>query len=140
MNRVLSRPGSESSFSSLTVSSQGLLDMKEEAAEINEPLDDLYSLCQIIDSRVAGGKNVLVHCQLGVSRSASLVIAYGLYKGFKTDFHSMYTSVKERSRWVGPNMSLIYQLMDFRAKVANGDYMTTSKPASPDWFLNASTE
>ncbi len=106
----------------------------------SEILDDLYALCKIVDSRVSRGKNVLVHCQLGVSRSASLVIAYGLYKGFKTDFHSMYTSVKERSQWVGPNMSLIYQLMDFRAKVANGEYAAASKPASQDWFFNASAE
>jgi tyrosine-protein phosphatase MSG5 len=264
MNRLLSRPGSESSFSSLSASSQGLHDLKEDAGEINEPLksqeeqergyldgpvriydsgvylylepsreeaskfdtvinvakevaspfstpfaepknsvvsvwrssersdspepqtaisdrsfksalewpqllgptspitpkarpsepeyihvpwdhnseilNDLYSLCQIIESRVSQGKNVLVHCQLGVSRSASLVIAYGLYKGFKTDFHSMYTAVKERSQWVGPNMSLIYQLMDFRTKVANGEFAAASKPASEDWFLSASAE
>lgn len=106
----------------------------------SEILDDLYPLCQIMDSRVSSGKSVLVHCQLGVSRSASLVIAYGLYRGFKTDFHSMYTSVKERSPWVGPNMSLIYQLMDFRTKVANGDYAAASKPASQGWFTNASTD
>ncbi|KAF7506429.1 hypothetical protein GJ744_011783 [Endocarpon pusillum] len=106
----------------------------------SEILDDLYSLCQIMESRVSTGKSVLVHCQLGVSRSASLVIAYGLYKGFKSDFHSMYTTVKERSQWVGPNMSLIYQLMDFRTKVASGEYSARSKSLPQDWFLNGSTE
>jgi tyrosine-protein phosphatase MSG5 len=106
----------------------------------SEILDDLYSLCQIIDSRVSAGKTVLVHCQLGVSRSASLVVAYGLYKGFQPDFHSMYNSVKERSQWVGPNMSLIYQLMDFRTKVTNGDYAAASKPAPEDWFHHSSTD
>lgn len=106
----------------------------------SEILDDLHPLCQIIDTRVSRGKSVLIHCQLGVSRSASLVIAYGLYKGFQTDFHSMYTWVKERSQWVGPNMSLIYQLMDFRTRVANGEYASASKPVSSDWILNASTD
>lgn len=106
----------------------------------SEILEDLYPLCQIIDARVASGKTVLIHCQLGVSRSASLIIAYGLYKGFKTDFHSMYTSVKERSQWVGPNMSLIYQLMDFRTKVANGSFARSSKAAPSSWFLNAHQE
>jgi tyrosine-protein phosphatase MSG5 len=106
----------------------------------SEILDDLYALCKIVDSRVASGKSVLIHCQLGVSRSASLVIAYGLYKGFRTDFHSMYTSVKERSQWVGPNMSLIYQLMDFRTKVVNGEYAAASTPVSQNWFLNAGSE
>ena len=84
----------------------------------SEILDDLEPLCELIDSRISAGKSVLVHCQLGVSRSASLVIAYGLYKKYQSDFHSMYTAVKERSRWVGPNMSLIYQLMDFRSKIS----------------------
>jgi tyrosine-protein phosphatase MSG5 len=106
----------------------------------SEILEDLYALCKIIDSRVSSSKSVLIHCQLGVSRSASLVIAYGLYKGFRTDFHSMYTSVKERSQWVGPNMSLIYQLMDFRTKVVNGEYAAASTPMSQDWFLNAGSE
>jgi tyrosine-protein phosphatase MSG5 len=106
----------------------------------SEILNDLYALCQIIDSRIAARKSVLIHCQLGVSRSASLVIAYGLYKGLKADFHSMYTSVKERSQWVGPNMSLIYQLMDFRAKCASGEYDVVSKPASQDWFLRPNPE
>jgi tyrosine-protein phosphatase MSG5 len=108
----------------------------------SEILDDLYPLCQLIDDRLSQGKSVLVHCQLGVSRSASLVIAYGIYKGFKTDFHSMYTVVKDRSRWVGPNMSLIYQLMDFRAKMANGECAAAarSKPASQPWLPRASTD
>lgn len=106
----------------------------------SEILDDLYSLCQIIENRVSNGKNVLIHCQLGVSRSASLVIAYGLFKGFKSDFHSMYTFVKERSQWVGPNMSLIYQLMDFRTKVSSGEFIVASKPPPPDWFQSSSTD
>lgn len=92
----------------------------------SEILDDLEPLCELIDSRINAGKSVLVHCQLGVSRSASLVIAYGLYKRYQSDFHSMYTVVKERSQWVGPNMSLIYQLMDFRARMTK---QTTGLPS-----------
>lgn len=105
----------------------------------SEILEDLYSLCRIIDDRVQAGKKVLIHCQLGVSRSASLVIAYGLYKGYQPDFHSMYMSVKQRSQWVGPNMSLIYQLTDFRSKVVKGIYSERSHdPPSTWWKLQAS--
>ncbi|KIW16007.1 hypothetical protein PV08_06058 [Exophiala spinifera] len=106
----------------------------------SEILEDLYNLCRIIDERVQAGKKVLVHCQLGVSRSASLVIAYGLYKGYQPDFHSMYMSVKERSQWVGPNMSLIYQLADFRANVARGFYGDHAfNPKSTWWKLPESS-
>ncbi|KAI9929291.1 hypothetical protein MW887_001699 [Aspergillus wentii] len=98
----------------------------------SEILDDLYPLCELIDSRVNQGKKVLIHCQLGASRSASLVIAYGLYKNRHLDFNSMYEIVKERSQWVGPNMSLIYQLTDFRSRLLRG---SPSKPAPQEWFV-----
>ena len=100
----------------------------------SEILEDLYPLCKVIDDRVQEGKSVLIHCQLGVSRSASLVIAYGLYKGYQPDFHSMYMQVKSRSQWVGPNMSLIYQLTDFRSRVAKGEYQFGGRTAPIHWF------
>lgn len=98
----------------------------------SEILDDLYPLCELIDSRVSQGKKVLIHCQLGVSRSASLVIAYGLYKYRDMDFNSVYGTVKDRSQWVGPNMSLIYQLTDFRSRLLRG---SPSRPAPDEWFV-----
>ncbi|KAM5430757.1 tyrosine/serine/threonine protein phosphatase [Microsporum canis] len=98
----------------------------------SEILDDLYTLCEMIDERLSHGKSVLIHCQLGVSRSASLVIAYGLYKNRHLDFNSVYGMVKARSCWVGPNMSLIYQLTDFRAKLQ--DKSNTRKQPAPEWL------
>lgn len=100
----------------------------------SEILEDLWPLCRIIDDRVNAGKKVLIHCQLGVSRSASLVIAFGLYKGYQQNFHSMYQQVKSKSRWVGPNMSLIYQLSDFRANVEKDVYQNGGRAAPPQWF------
>jgi len=97
----------------------------------SEILEDLYPLCEMIDGRISKGKRVLVHCQLGVSRSASLVIAYGLYKNPDLDFNAMYGIVKGRSCWVGPNMSLIYQLTDFRSRVRNGG---PSRAPLAEWF------
>ncbi|KAL1998515.1 hypothetical protein VTN02DRAFT_6026 [Thermoascus thermophilus] len=103
----------------------------------SEILDDLYPLCELIDDRVSKGKTVLIHCQLGVSRSASLVIAYGLYKNRDLDFNAMYGIVKGRSCWVGPNMSLIYQLTDFRSRVLRGG---PSKPAPAEWFVSGGSQ
>ncbi|PGH11577.1 hypothetical protein AJ80_07047 [Polytolypa hystricis UAMH7299] len=99
----------------------------------SEILEDLYPLCEMIDNRIHQGKKVLIHCQLGVSRSASLVIAYGLYKNPDLDFNAMYNIVKERSCWVGPNMSLIYQLTDFRSRVQQGG---PTRASPPEWFNN----
>lgn len=77
-------------------------------------VDDLPRLCELIDDRVQQGKRVLVHCQCGVSRSASLIVAYGLYKKPELTVQQAYDAVKDRSRWIGPNMNLIYQLSEFK--------------------------
>ena len=76
---------------------------------------DLYRLVKLIDDRVQSGKRVLVHCQCGVSRSASLIVAYGLYKNPGISVQEAYDAVKKRSKWIGPNMNLIMQLQEFRA-------------------------
>jgi len=54
-----------------------------------------------------------------------------LYKNPHLDFNAMYGIVKRKSNWVGPNMSLIYQLTDFRSRVLSGG---PSKPLPAEWF------
>jgi tyrosine-protein phosphatase MSG5 len=80
-------------------------------------LEDLPRLVKLIDSRASEGKKILVHCQCGVSRSASLLIAYGMYKNPTKTVQEAYDTVKNKSRWIGPNMSLIYQLSDWRTQL-----------------------
>ncbi|KAL5395099.1 hypothetical protein PMIN02_004390 [Paraphaeosphaeria minitans] len=77
-------------------------------------VSDLYRLVKTMDERVQQGKRVLVHCQCGVSRSASLIVAYGLYKNPGMSVQEGYDIVKKRSKWIGPNMNLIMQLQEFR--------------------------
>lgn len=96
-------------------------------------LEDLPRLVDIIDSRALSGKKVLVHCQCGVSRSASLLIAYGMFKNPSRTVQQSYDAVKSRSKWIGPNMSLIYQLSDWR--------MQLNKPTQKgfDWKTGETT-
>jgi tyrosine-protein phosphatase len=75
---------------------------------------DLYKLVRTMDDRVQHGKRILVHCQCGVSRSASLIVAYGIYKNPEGSVQDTYDVVKKRSKWIGPNMSLIMQLQEYR--------------------------
>ncbi|CAI6333213.1 unnamed protein product [Periconia digitata] len=81
---------------------------------------DLYKLVKTMDDRVQQGKRVLVHCQCGVSRSASLIVAYGIYKNPETSVQETYDIVKKRSKWIGPNMSLIMQLQEYRNTLTKG--------------------
>ena len=76
--------------------------------------DELWDLCQTIESRVKEGKKVLVHCQQGASRSATLIIAYGMYINQDLGPNEAYTLAQSKSRWVNPNMSLLFSLNDFK--------------------------
>jgi len=55
---------------------------------------------------------VLVHCQCGISRSASLIIAY-VMKTLQLSLDDAYHLVKSQSSQISPNLGLIYQLMEF---------------------------
>lgn len=88
----------------------------------NTPIvDELPGLVKIIRDRVADGKKVLVHCQCGVSRSASLLIAYALFLRPEQTVQEAYDAVKRRSKWIGPNMSLIFQLLEWKKRLGKED-------------------
>ncbi|KAG5971830.1 hypothetical protein E4U55_001048 [Claviceps digitariae] len=75
---------------------------------------DLMNLCEIIEDRTKNGQKVLVHCQQGASRSASLIIAYGLYQSPELSVNDAYYAAQAKSRWISPNMKLMYSLQDFQ--------------------------
>ncbi|GFZ48999.1 hypothetical protein JCM24511_06748 [Saitozyma sp. JCM 24511] len=66
---------------------------------------------------------VLIHCQCGVSRSATLAIAYVMalaasgalpsHLGHIRGMQDAYDFVKSKSPWIGPNVSLVFQLVEF---------------------------
>jgi protein-tyrosine phosphatase len=54
-------------------------------------------------------KNILIHCMAGISRSASLVIAWLMYK-FDFDLDTAFTYVKAKRSIINPNPGFIEQL------------------------------
>ncbi|PKK40890.1 hypothetical protein CI102_15010 [Trichoderma harzianum] len=78
---------------------------------------DLMRLCETIENRTKEGKKVLVHCQQGASRSASLIIAYGLYQNPEFSVNDAYHAAQAKSRWISPNMKLMYSLQDFQKEL-----------------------
>ena len=72
---------------------------------------ELPYLCNLIESKI-DQYSILVHCQQGVSRSASLVIAY-VMKSRNMEVNEAYAFVKGRAPGISPNMSLIYQLCEW---------------------------
>lgn len=92
---------------------------------------DLLRLSKLIDEKAKQGKRVLVHCQCGVSRSASLVVAYGLYKDPTMSVQEAYDAVKRKSKWIGPNMNLIMQLQEFRTSLTRGGLLPGNRGFTP---------
>ncbi|SCU86314.1 LAME_0D05556g1_1 [Lachancea meyersii CBS 8951] len=91
---------------------------------------DLPRLTQIIHQAVECKQTVLVHCQCGVSRSASLIVAY-IMRYEILPLHDAYNKLKSVAKDISPNMSLIFQLMEW------GEMLTTQKKADSQPAQNA---
>lgn len=76
--------------------------------------EEWFEICKLIDERTKQGKRVLIHCQLGVSRSASLIVAYGIYLNPNLRPDEAREQAKSRSRWIDLNMHFMYELGDFK--------------------------
>ncbi|KAJ2941042.1 hypothetical protein O0L34_g13172 [Tuta absoluta] len=56
--------------------------------------------------------NVLVHCHFGVSRSATLVIAY-LMEKYKLNYQQAFNFVRSRRKFINPNPGFVAQLQQY---------------------------
>ena len=74
----------------------------------NIDLSKILSYRFIRQAKAARGK-VLVHCKMGISRSASVVISY-MMKEYEMDLAATIIRVKEKRSVVNPNKSFIKQL------------------------------
>lgn len=92
----------------------------------------------IEEAKTRGGK-VLVHCQLGVSRSASLVIAY-VMKTLHMGLTDAYELVKARSAVISPNMSLMYQLSEFEKSLNTNNSNNSSNTKKSPMYMDEDEE
>lgn len=95
-----------------------------------------------VDAALARNEGVLIHCQCGVSRSATLMIAIVMRAAATRcsfvppevwelrGMQAAYSFVKEKSKHVGPNMSLIYQLLDYEKVLQGGNASPTRSDKS----------
>uniref|UniRef100_A0A4W4DXD4 protein-tyrosine-phosphatase n=1 Tax=Electrophorus electricus TaxID=8005 RepID=A0A4W4DXD4_ELEEL len=74
---------------------------------------------EFIEEAHQSGRGVLVHCQAGVSRSATIVIAY-LMKHTLMTMTDAYKYVRSRRPVVSPNLNFMGQLLEFERDLNSG--------------------
>jgi len=84
-----------------------------------EPIELFFSeATEFIHSWISHERPVLVHCRAGVSRSASVVIAY-LMTYHKFSLHDAFFLVRSRRNIVTPNIGFMEKLGEYEEEIAN---------------------
>ncbi|TKS90376.1 Dual specificity protein phosphatase 16 [Collichthys lucidus] len=71
---------------------------------------------EFIEKAKASNARVLVHCLAGISRSATIAIAY-IMKRMDMSLDEAYRFVKEKRPTISPNFNFLGQLLDFEKKI-----------------------
>ena len=71
---------------------------------------------ELIHSEITKGRRVFIHCHAGISRSATLVIAY-LMKYCRMSFNGAFSYVKSKRQRINPNPGFIKQLQDYEEEL-----------------------
>ncbi|KAI1897719.1 hypothetical protein AGOR_G00086170 [Albula goreensis] len=74
---------------------------------------------EFIEEAQQAGQGLLIHCQAGVSRSATIVIAYLMKHSWMT-MTDAYKFVKARRPIISPNLNFMGQLLEFEEDLNNG--------------------
>lgn len=85
---------------------------------------DLDRVTELIQVATLQNKKILIHCQCGVSRSASLIVAY-IMKFYKMGLNDAYNHLKSTAKEISPNMGLIFQLMEWSESWSKGNTKST---------------
>jgi protein-tyrosine phosphatase len=77
-----------------------------------------FDIHKTINDAVSKNKNIIVHCAAGMSRSATLVIAYLMIEN-RWKYEETYDFVKKRRPIIDPNIGFVKQLkaLEYRLKM-----------------------
>jgi hypothetical protein len=86
----------------------------------DQPIGQHFDECNnFIRRNLESGGRVLVHCRMGVSRSATIVIAYLMASGF-ISYRKAFDHVKERRLNVSPNLGFTLTLREYQKRLGGG--------------------
>ncbi|KAJ7227709.1 protein-tyrosine phosphatase-like protein, partial [Mycena haematopus] len=89
------------------------IDIEDTSAAVLQP--HLAAACDYISASLARGDSVLVHCHQGVSRSASIVIAY-LIREHSMTYDAAFDYVRQRRQCIKPNAGFVKTLREWETK------------------------
>ncbi|KAL9648728.1 hypothetical protein ABK040_003666 [Willaertia magna] len=72
-------------------------------------IGSFYGVIDFVENAIKNGGKVLIHCQMGVSRSCCLTIAYMMWK-YKLTFSKALEEVKTKRACCSPNAGFLVQL------------------------------
>ena len=70
---------------------------------------------------IESAKKIYIHCMAGVSRSATIVIAYIMWKEHKS-YYQAFLDVKYKREFIEPNKGFIFQLKYFESMLNENNY------------------
>ncbi|XP_076058459.1 dual specificity protein phosphatase 19-like [Oratosquilla oratoria] len=80
-------------------------------------ISNVFEECiNFIHEAILGGGCILVHCNAGVSRAASIVIAY-LMKFYGMKYEEAFSHVKNKRGFIRPNIGFIAQLKEYERTI-----------------------
>lgn len=88
----------------------------------DDPEEDISSYFIEAFKYIESADKIFIHCFAGVSRSASIVIAYLMWKKRK-DYKLIYSYVKDRRMSINPNNGFKVILLDFDYYLKKNDYI-----------------
>jgi len=87
--------------------------------DMNSIFDDCFLY---IENIRLTGRRVFIHCNAGISRSPTIVIAY-VMKHLKIDFDHAFKLVKETRSTIKPNAGFLLQLKAYGDSLKNNLYL-----------------
>lgn len=84
------------------------------------PLEQYFnSFYQLMEANI--GKRILVHCLVGMSRSASLVLSYLIKKNLNLTLVDHYSYLKEKRPCIDPNKGFMMKLRAYRKQLKDNN-------------------
>jgi len=93
-----------------------VIEIDDSFYEANKMLQNLPQCINFIDNELKKGYKVLVHCNGGISRSASVIIGY-LMKKNQISYEEAFQIVKEKKNNIKPNLGFEIMLKNDFEKI-----------------------